>query len=98
MEGDSISLKDHQGRNIRLTSERREHILKHPEMAEQWTRILETLAVPEIVIATRADSNVHAYHKLYPQTPVTRKYLIVIVKLLEDDAFVLTAFFSSSLK
>ncbi len=89
---------DYQGRSIRLPHERWKHILEHPEIAEQQERIIETLAKPELIVATEADPDVHAYHRLYPQTPVTRKYLIVAVKVLADDAFVLTAFFSGRLK
>jgi 8-oxo-dGTP pyrophosphatase MutT (NUDIX family) len=89
---------DHQGRAIRLTGERREHVLKHLEMVGQFHRIRETLADPELVVATRADDTVHVYHKYYDKTPVTRKFLLVAVKVLKDDAFVLTAFFSSRQK
>ncbi|MHB8629997.1 MAG: hypothetical protein ACYDBJ_28580 [Aggregatilineales bacterium] len=88
----------HQGRPIRLTQERWQHILEHPEMTEQRERIIETLVSPDIIIATEADPDVHTYHRLYPQTLVTRKYLIVAIKVLADDAFILTAFFSRRLK
>jgi hypothetical protein len=86
---------DHQGREIRLTGERRAHVLDHPEMAGQLDRIRETLAEPERVVAAPADSTVHVYHRHYDQTPVTEKFLLVAVKMLADDAYVLTAFFSS---
>lgn len=91
-------LNDHQGRAVRLTHERWAHILSHPEMADQRPRIEETLASPDVIVATGADASVHAYHRLYEQTPVTRKYLLVAVKILEEDAFVVTAFFTSRLK
>ncbi len=91
-------MTDFQGRAIRLAPERRDHMLKHPEMVDQMARIAETLAKPETVISTEADASVHVYHRLYERTPVTRKYLLVAVKLLDDDAFVLTAFFSNRLK
>ncbi|MCC7446292.1 MAG: hypothetical protein IT324_02695 [Anaerolineae bacterium] len=95
---DEQTLTDYQNRRIRLPQERWQHILEHAEMVGQLDRIIETLTSPELVIATEADPAVHAYHRLYPQTPVTRKYLIVAVKVLPDDAFVLTAFFSRRLK
>ncbi|PJF39370.1 MAG: hypothetical protein CUN54_08860 [Phototrophicales bacterium] len=94
MDGDTIILIDHEGREIRLTSERREHILEHPEMAEQFEHIQETVKSPETIIATSADDTVHVYHRYYEVTPVTSKFLLVVVKILEDDGFVLTAFFS----
>ncbi len=94
MSADTIILIDHEGREIRLTPERRDHILEHPEMAEQFERIQETVKTPELVIATTADDAVHVYHRYYETTPVTSKFLLVAVKMVEDDAFVLTAFFS----
>lgn len=91
-------LIDYQERPVRLTQERWLHILQHPEIVDQRERLIETLRTPQIIIATVADENVHAYHRLYAETPVTRKYLIVVVKFIEDDAFVLTAYFSNRLK
>lgn len=92
------TLNDYTGRAIRLTEERWAHILEHPEMAGQRERVVETLAAPDVIIATAKDESVHAYQRLYEETPVTRKYLLVAVKILEDDAFVLTAFFTSRQK
>ena len=91
-------LIDYSGRTIRLSEERRAHILEHPEMSSQFDRLKATVALPDFVVATLADPSVHVYHRLYPQTPVTRKYMLVAVKLLPDNAFVLTAFFSSRRK
>jgi hypothetical protein len=95
---DPSVLKDYQSRFIRLTEEHWKHILDHPEMEGQAGRIQETLLNPDIVIATFQDERVHAYHRFYDQTPVTRKYMIVCVKLLEEDAFIVTAFYSNRLK
>jgi hypothetical protein len=92
------TLTDYRGRAIRLTEERWAHILDHPEMEDQHNRLVETLAAPDVVIATVRDETVHTYHRLYEQTPVTRKYLLVAVKMTADDAFVLTAFFTSRQK
>jgi hypothetical protein len=98
MPDDFEILRDHQGLAIRLTDERWEHILGHPEMVGQRERLTETLASPDIVTATVKDDTVRAYHRLYEKTPVTRKYMVVAVKLLADDAFVVTAFYSSRVK
>ena len=95
---DTIILIDHTEREIQLTQERYQHILEHPEMVEQMDKIRQTIAEPEVIIATSADETVHVYHRHYATTPVTSKFLLVAVKVLEDDAFVLTAFFSSRQK
>ncbi|MDQ7026663.1 MAG: hypothetical protein Q9P44_14035 [Anaerolineae bacterium] len=91
--GDDVTiLTDHEGRNIRLTSERREHILEHPEMAQQFERIAETVKSPETIIATTADDTVHVYHRYYETTPVTSKFLLVTVKRLEAPVGVSSRF------
>lgn len=91
-------LRDHQGREIRLTNERWVHIIEHPEMNGQRERLIETLSIPDTIIATAKDESIHTYHRFYSTTPVTQKYLIVAVKILKDDAFVVTAFYSSRQK
>ncbi len=91
-------LKDRNGREIRLTDERLTHILEHPEMRNQEPRITETLFTPDSIIASHHDSTVQLYHKMYNETPVTRKFLVIVVKYLEQDAFVITAFFADKEK
>jgi hypothetical protein len=67
-------------------------------MEQQLERLIETLQSPELIVATDADSSAHVYHRYYSVTPVTSKFLLVVVKFLEKDAFVLTAFFSRRAK
>lgn len=90
--------RDHEGRAIRLTEERRQHISRRPEMIGQDTKIGETVVTPDVVIESRQDPSIRMYHKLYEQTPVSRKYMLVAVKVLADDAFVVTAFFTDAQK
>jgi hypothetical protein len=92
------TITDYQGRVVRLTAERWVHILDHPEMVGQHERLAETLTKPDIVTTTALDEDELAYHRLYERTPVTRKYLVVIVKAALDDAFVLTAYFANRFK
>lgn len=91
-------LQDHKGRKIRLTEERWNHIVGHPEMVGQRERIVETLHAPDSIVATYSDERVHIYQRFYAQTSVTSKYMLVAVKFLEDDAFIVTAFYSRKVK
>ncbi len=91
-------LIDYNKRKIRLTDERWEHIVSHIEMVEQRERLVQTLAEPDSVVSTEADPTVLVYVRFYEITPVTSKYLQVAVKMLEGDAFVVTAFFSRRAK
>ena len=93
-----IVLRDFHGREIRLTDERLAHILEHPEMQGQEQRIAETLLTPHSVVLSHHDPAVHLYHRLFDETPVSQKYLVVVVKHLEQDAFVITAFLTDKEK
>jgi len=79
-------LRDYEGRAIRLTDERLVHIQRRPEMVGQETKIAETLANPDAVIKGRDDPSIWLYHKLYEHTRVSRKYMLVVVKVLAEDA------------
>ncbi len=91
-------LLDFTGRRIRLTAERWSHIQEHPEMRGQEDRIAETLREPDVVILSRRDPSVILYHKFFESTSVSSKYLMVAVKILHEDAFVITAFFTNQIK
>jgi len=91
-------LKDFEGRQIRLTDERLEHILDHPEMRGLPPSIEETLAYPQKVVRSMSDTSAWLYYRYYLGTVVKDKYLCVIVKLEKSDAFVLTAYLTDRIK
>lgn len=93
-----LLLNDFRGRIVRLTDERLTHIMKHAEMQGQEKFIAEVLQEPDSIFLSHHDPSVHIYHKLFDKTPVTRKYLIVAVKYTENDAFIITAFFTNKEK
>jgi hypothetical protein len=84
--------KDHEGRAIRLTDERLAHILEHPEMQGMEERIAETLRHPEKVLESLSDPQARLYYRLYVATRVGDKHLCVVVRMADNDAFVLTAY------
>lgn len=85
-------LRDYEGRTIRLTDERLAHILDHPEMQGMERRIEETLLRPERVMESLSDPQARLYYRMYFATQVGDKHLCVVVKLADNDAFVLTAY------
>jgi hypothetical protein len=84
--------KDYEGRAIRLTDERLAHILEHPEMRGMEDRIGETLLRPDIVLESLSDPQARLYYRMYVATRVGDKHLCVVVKMADNDAFVLTAY------
>lgn len=83
---------------ISLNDERDSHIqYSHPEMIGQMLKIKQTLLQPDCVIISKTDEKVNLYYKHYVKTPVTSKYLCVVVKLLKD-MFIITSYFTDTIK
>lgn len=90
--------RDIEGRPIRLTDERRRHIIEHPEMTNMISSIEETLVYPQKIIESLSDAQAHLYYRFYIGTKVGDKYLCVVVKINPHDAFVLTAYLTDTIK
>ncbi|MCX9014678.1 MAG: PBECR2 nuclease fold domain-containing protein [Candidatus Methanoperedens sp.] len=91
--------KDIHSREIRLTPERMEHIESdHPEMSGQITKIQNTLKNPDVIVRSKTDPEVELFYRHYDKTPVNEKYLCVVVKVLVNDLFIITAYFTDSIK
>jgi len=94
-----IHFLDIRNRAIRLTDERLSHLESdHPEMAGQISRIADTLSYPDQILRSRTDATVELFYKWYTATPVTAKFLCVVVKALPDDPFMITAYHTDAVK
>ena len=91
-------LRDFQGLEIRLTDERLSHILAHPEMVGMQTAIEETLLQPTAVVQSLSDPEARLYYRYYVGTMVGDKFLCAVVKVSENEAFVLTAYLTDKPK
>lgn len=91
-------LKDHEGLAIRLTKERLDHIIEHPEMVALESAIEDTLSGPERVVESFSDPEARLYYRFYLGTAVGDKFVCVVVKVTGDDAFVLTAYLTDRVK
>jgi hypothetical protein len=67
-------------------------------LVRQEHRIREVLQEPDIVFTSHKASSVHVYYRRYARGPVGSKHLMVAVKIFEEDAFVITAFFTDEVK
>jgi hypothetical protein len=91
--------KDIHNRQMRLTDERLQHIeADHPEMSGQIDKIQDTLLSPDMVVRSKTDPDVELFYRYYDITPVTEKYLCVVVKVSVDDSFIITAYFTDTIK
>jgi len=93
-------LRDYQGREIRLPDERLAYILrKHPEITGMEGAIRETLEAPEQVRQSTSDPvHVNLYYRWYTGTTRGDKYLCVVVKIIDDDAFIITSYLTDRIK
>ena len=86
------------GRQVRLTDERQAHILEHPELKNVGVEIERTLHLPQLVRLSRSDDAVRLFYEFYARTIVDGKWLCVVVKYADDDAFVVTAYLTDKPK
>lgn len=92
------TIQDCFGHTVRLTDERMAHILEHPEMSGMGAEIERVLTESQTVRRSRSDDTVRLFYEFYAQTIVGGKWLCVVVKYLEDDAFVVTAYLTDKPK
>ncbi|MBF0464998.1 MAG: hypothetical protein HQK88_06670 [Nitrospirae bacterium] len=86
-------------RKIRLTDERIAHIeADHPEMSQQFDKIKDTLLEPDVIVRSLSDTFVELFYRYYKTTPVGVKYMCVIVKQGENDFFIITSYFTDTIK
>ena len=89
---------DYRGNRVRLTQERLAHILERREMSGMEPRIAETLYAPERVVESLSDEQARLYYRFYVGTRIGDKYLCVVVKVADLDAFVVTAYLTDKVK
>ena len=88
----------HDGRQIRLPSTQKLHIAYfHPEVLVDETKIELTLSKPEFV-AQGATEDTRVSYRFFNDTPITAKYLAVVIRLLDNEGFIVTAYFTDRAK
>ena len=71
---------DKSGRKIYLTNEQWRHILKHPNMANSFEKIIDTLTNPTKIIISKEDPKIYFYFRYYKNL---KKYLVIMIKYLK---------------
>ena len=94
-----LRFEDVKGGSIRLSDERLDHLQsQHPEMVDQLARISNTLKHPDRIVRSRTDISVELFYKYYTNTPVSMKYLCIVVRTSRDDNFIITAYHTDTVK
>jgi hypothetical protein len=89
------TLTDCFGREVRVTDERLAHILERPELDGMDSEVGIVLRKPQFVRLSRSDTSVRLFYAFYPETLVGGKWLCVVVKYEDADAFVVTAYLTN---
>ena len=92
-------VKDKNGRSIYLTNERYEHIKKHPETRhpDMLGIIEQTIKNPHTVRDYFLDPNIRYYYSYHNDRKSKAKYLRLIVKYLNGEGFIITAYFVANI-
>ena len=84
------------GRKIHLSKERWNHIVtEHPQLSDKIDEIKEVIKNPLTVRRSKYDEEVRFHYRFYKKLS---KYLMVSVKYLNGDGFIITAFYTKKLE
>jgi hypothetical protein len=67
-------------------------------MAGMEAEIERVIQAPAEVRVSRSDESVKLFYEFYARTSVDGKWLCVVVKYFSDDAFVITAYLTDTIK
>ena len=87
-----FEIVDKTEREIRLTKTQFMHVIRHKGMENNIEKIKETLISP-IKIAAHDEGDLYDYYNYYKNRKEKAKYLQVVVKYLNGEGFVITAYF-----
>ena len=93
-----FEILDKNKRRIHLTDERYRHITEHPGMQNRLDYIKETLEKPLKTIRCGINGDIVYYYKYYKNIKLKTKYLMVIVKYLNDEGFIISAYLVNKIK
>jgi len=90
---------DKTGRKLRMTDYNWNHIVKrHPEIASQKERIIETLEKPDKITSSLEDEETKYYYKHYKNLPHPHKFMRVIAKYLNGEGFIISSHFMKAIR
>ena len=94
-----FEVKDKTGRRLRMTGWNWEHIIKrHPDISTEKEKIIETLENPDKIMPSLKDEKARFYYKYYKHMASINKFLMVLVKYLNGEGFVISAHFMRTAK
>jgi hypothetical protein len=94
-----LEVIDKTRRLIYLTKERWEHIIYyHPGLSDQIEEIKKILKFPLVITESDDDPNVRYYYRYYKNLKSAPKYILVAVKYLNGNGFIITSYYTNKIK
>ena len=92
-------VKDKTGRELRMTDYNWDHIIKrHPEISSEKEKIIETLEKPDTITKSLKDENARYYYKYYKNRRSPENFLMILVKYLNGEGFIISVHFVTRIK
>src|SRR3989337_2148043 len=86
-------------KKITLTKNGYGHVSERdPEVSGEVEQMRETLVKPQTIRKSMYDTKVWLFYRLFPKTPVSEKYLMVGVRVFNDEGLVITTYFTDKIK
>ncbi len=86
-------------KKIALTANGYEHVSeRHPEVSGEVEKMRNTLVNPQVIRKSTYEDKVWLFYRLFDKTPVSRKYLMVGVRLFNNEGIVITSYFTDKIK
>jgi len=92
-----FEVKDKIGRKIHLSKERWKHIRIYHSKIESYEEIIETIQKPDKAVSDERE-NVSNFYKYFKHKKQKSKFLNVVVKYLNGEGFVMSAYFIRNIK
>ncbi len=92
-----FEIKDKEGRLLYLSKERLKHIQKHPHMHDPIENIKLVLNNPTAIRYNEEEYKVIYYYKEFKDKEPRERYLLVSVKYLNGNGFIVTSFFTNKI-
>ena len=88
---------DKSGRRIYITKERLKHIKRHPKISSRIEDIKSILKNPHTITGHEVDENARYYYGYFKNNDPEERYLLILVKYLNGEGFIITAFFTNKI-
>lgn len=71
---------------------------KHPYIVNHIEKIKEVIQKPDKITISNVDNSVRYYYKYYKELASPSNYILVVVKYLNGNGFIISVYFEKNIK